>query len=69
MTRRKSAARSVDDLRAAADSARTFTRERDSIICALRSSGMSLRTIAEHAGLSHSAIAKITADTTKGSSK
>lgn len=54
-----------DDLLArltqAADDARTFTAERDRLIIEGRDLGLTLRELADAAGLSHTAIAKIDA--------
>ena len=52
-------AHDIRRLTRAAWRARQATLERDAVICELRVKGVSLRQIAEAAGLSHTAIAKI----------
>jgi hypothetical protein len=53
--------RDVRLLRKASTNAREWTLERDALIRAMRAEDVPLRTIADVAGLSHTAIAKICA--------
>lgn len=49
----------LEQVRTLADAARIATEDRDTLIRMARGQGLSLRAIAEAAGLSHTAVAKI----------
>jgi hypothetical protein len=54
-------ARDIRLLRKASSNAKEWTKERDDLIRAMRAEDVPLRTIADVAGLSHTAISKICA--------